>query len=92
MPVLGEHRRAGFGHTGVHDDDQLTPEDLGVLWAHFRADAQEYARFVEGDGEDEGNGGALVFQGRDVIDTVVNGVEGADLSCEDRLTVPPVPV
>ncbi|MEM8653792.1 MAG: hypothetical protein AAGF36_03535 [Pseudomonadota bacterium] len=71
--------------TGVNDDGQLTPEDLYVLSAHIRADAEEYAKFVEGHGDDEGNeetgfhlvqgdGGAYIFQGRDFIDTVADAI------------------
>ncbi|WP_299144738.1 calcium-binding protein [uncultured Tateyamaria sp.] len=71
--------------TGVNADGKLTPGDLYTLSAFIRADAGLYATFLEGHGDDEGNeetgfhlvqgdGGALIFQGRDFVDTVADAI------------------
>lgn len=80
--------------TGVNLDGKLSPEDLYILSAYIRADPVLYAQFLEGHGDDEGNletgfhlvqgdGGALIFKGRDFIDTVADAIYHVGFAIED---------
>lgn len=76
---------AAIAATGVNADGRISPDDTRALSDYIRADATLYAQFLEGHGDDEGSeetgfhlvqgdGGALRFQGRDLVDTVADAV------------------
>ena len=71
--------------TGVNADGILSPEDLMMVSDAVRARAGYYNNFLTGHGDDEWNvetgfhllqndGGILTFQGRNMINTVIDAI------------------
>ena len=71
---------------GVNLDNKITPEDAMAISDRIYHDYELYGEFAQGHGDDEGsdietgyhyvqnNGSVLEFMGRDMIDTVIDGV------------------
>ncbi|MGL4319646.1 MAG: calcium-binding protein [Paracoccaceae bacterium] len=70
---------------GFNNDGIISPAELAAISRIVQADAEDYAIFLEGHGNDEGNvetgyhllqndGGSLEFRGRDFADTVVDAI------------------
>ena len=71
--------------TGVNADGVISPEDLMAISDAVRSNAEHYSTFVTGHGDDEWNsetgfhflqndGGILTFQGRNMINTVIDAI------------------
>lgn len=71
--------------TNVNDDGRITASDLVKISAATYANPADYVNFLEAHGNDEGNivtgfhyvqndGGTLMFQGRNFIDTVADAI------------------
>jgi Ca2+-binding RTX toxin-like protein len=71
--------------TGLNDDGLVTPDELKQVSQAIQADAALYDRFIVAHGDDEGNvetgfhvlqndGGMSKFQGRALVDTVIDAV------------------
>ncbi len=70
---------------GLNIDNVISPEDLMAISDAVRTNPARYAEFLDGHGDDEGNvetgfhllqndGGLLSFQGRNMINTVLDAI------------------
>jgi Ca2+-binding RTX toxin-like protein len=70
---------------GAMNDGIITPDEVRRISDAIRADAAQYAKFIDGHGDDEGDqetgfhlvqndGGTLMFQGRKFVDTVADAI------------------
>ena len=70
---------------GLNADGLITPEELAIISRAVQNNAADYAQFLKGHGNDEGNtetgyhllqndGGTLEFRGRDFADTVADAI------------------
>ncbi len=71
--------------TGANNDGVIRPGEIRKISGLMKEDAERYLKFMEGHGDDEGkletgyhlvkeNGGNLIFQGRNMIDNVIDGI------------------
>ena len=83
--VLNEVMGEAIEHFGFNADKVITPEELMAISDYVRATPLLHYYFMMGHGNDEGNvetgfhklqndGGNLTFQGRNMVDTVIDAI------------------